>query len=133
MVLSQMWWINYLQLQLYLDILHRYEPTDDADNNLQCRHGPFPGTFLAWNFKIVNTTKIQDTYKTRSCRFVYHLLIAFFNYLFLFYFFVFYFFFFFYFIFIIIIILWWERVNFAPVICIPGPTRAGDIVDTARL
>ena len=27
------------------DILHRYEPTDYADNNLQCRCGPFPGIF----------------------------------------------------------------------------------------
>ena len=86
MVLSQRWWINYLLLQLYLDILHRYE----ADNNLQCRYGPFPGTFLVF--------------------------------IHLFFLFIYLFFIYFYFIFFIIIIifLWWERVNFAPVICIPG-------------
>ena len=64
MVLSQMWWINYLLLQLYLDILHRYEPTDYADNNLQCRHGPFPCMFGMefQNCKYnLNTGYIRDT------------------------------------------------------------------------
>ena len=131
-----MWWINYLLLQLYwISIkLHKYEPTDYIDNNLQCRHGPFPCTFLAWNFKIVNTTKIQDTYETRACScrffFCFHsfiLFFIFFNFIILFY-----FYFFYYFIFVVV----GESKLCTSHFCIPlppPPPRTVDIVDTAGL
>ena len=76
-------------------------------------------------FWLVNTTKMQVIYETRSCRRFFIFFFSVFNHLFFIYLF---------FVFLFIIFLWWERVKYAPVIGIPGPPpRVGNIVDTAGL
>ena len=115
--------------------MHRYEPTEYADNNLQCSHALF------WHG--ISKLLIQPKYKIHTrhlaADFLLLLLLLLFflcfqSFILLFYFilfyfilFIYYYYYYYYYYYFILFFGGWEKVKYAPVICIPGPPRAGDI------